>query len=374
MRITHWFRILLTAGALVPATHLSAAPEQPAQQALDHSLGQMDPRGKVLWFDAHQLLVEGMGWKDTETTYARLPARAKGKAPGPVYSLSRNTAGICIRFATDSTTISAEWDGSSDGHMPHMAQTGSAGLDMYRLKDNAWEYCGTGRPKDTMTSCVMTGDQPGSRGEYLLYLPLYHRVTSLRIGIAPDAMIAPGRPRPADRRKPIVFYGTSITQGGCASRPGMCHTAMLGRWLQREVINLGFSGSGKMEPAMADFVSEIDAEVYVLECLGNMTLEMIRERVEPFVRTLRERRPGVPIVLVEDPHHPSSDEQNVSLRNTLHKLRAEGFRRLTLIPSGPQLRGEENGTVDGGHPTDLGFLRIATAYRPYLSKVLGDKN
>lgn len=364
------FCIALLAALLALPDENHAAAATPVSQPLARSSGQLDAAGNILWFDAHQLRVEGMGWRDTQTTYARLPARAMGKVPRAVWALSHNTAGICIRFATDSTTISAEWDGSRDGHMPHMAQTGSAGLDLYRLQKDKWIYCGTGRPKEAMTSCGLAANLPNSVTEYLLYLPLYHRVTSLRIGINPNASIAPGFPRPPDRRKPIVFYGTSITQGGCASRSGMCHTALLGRWLQREVINLGFSGSGKMEPVMADLVSEIEAQVYVLECLGNMTTDMVRERLEPFVRTLRQRRPGVPIVLVENPHRTSSDEQNVALRQILRRLRADGFSRLTLIPSTHQLEGEENGTVDGAHPTDLGFYRIACAYRPILSRVI----
>src|SRR5205823_11246646 len=97
--------------------------------------------------------------------------------------------------------------------------------------------------------------------------------------------------RPASRRKPVVFYGTSITQGGCASRPGMVHTAILGRRLDRPVINLGFSGNGKMEPELAALLAELDPAVYVLDCLPNLNAQEIRERVGPFVRTLRQARP-----------------------------------------------------------------------------------
>src|SRR5205085_2015483 len=136
--------------------------------------------------------------------------------------------------------------------------------------------------------------------EFLLYLPLYNGVSSVEIGIAKGSTLAKGPARPPERQKPIVFYGTSITQGGCASRPGMVHTAILGRRLDRPVINLGFSGSGRMEPAMATLLAELDPAVYVLDCLPNMSAAEVAERMEPFVRTLRKAHPRTPIVMAED--------------------------------------------------------------------------
>ena len=105
---------------------------------------------------------------------------------------------------------------------------------------------------------------------------------------------------PVGNRKPLVFYGTSITQGGCASRPGMVHTAILGRWLDRPVINLGFSGNGTMDPEMADLMAELDPALYILDCLPNINAAQVAKRVVPFVRTLRKARPETPILLVED--------------------------------------------------------------------------
>src|SRR5262249_29415705 len=136
--------------------------------------------------------------------------------------------------------------------------------------------------------------------EYLLYLPLYNGVKSVEVGVPKGAALTKASPRPADHAKPLVFYGTSITQGGCASRPGMVHTAILGRRLERPVINLGFSGNGRMEREMAELLAELAPAVYVLDCLPNMDAALVAQRVEPFVRTLRKARPDTPILLVED--------------------------------------------------------------------------
>ena len=167
---------------------------------------------------------------------------------------------------------------------------------------------------------------------------------------------------------PLVFYGTSLTQGGCASRPGMAHPAILGRWLERPVLNLGFSGNGRMEPALAELLAELDPAAYVLECLPNLTPEEAEARVEPFVAHLRAARPATPIVLVESITYQNAylvtalrekvERQNRHLRGLYERL-APGDPRLFYIPGAPLLGEDCEGTVDGVHATDLGFMRIA---------------
>jgi hypothetical protein len=378
MKLERFPHVTLAAAFLTLATPIAAAPPpkaepQSAPAKLDPASASRVADSPLLWYDASNLRVEGKGWRDTPGFYARLPQRAKDFATSQVWTLSANTAGICLRFVTDSTTVAATWDGACDGTMFHMAATGSAGLDLYVHKDSEWKYVGTGRPTTSTTTAVIARDQPAKPAEYLLYLPLYHRVSSLKIGVGASAMIAPAPPRPTEKAKPIVFYGTSITQGGCASRAGMCHPAMLGRWLDREVINLGFSGSGKMEAPLGALFAELDPAVYVLECLPNMTLEMVKERVEPFVLALRAKHPDTPILLVENPLLSGDSEQNVALRDAFKRLQKQGQKKLTLLPSKVQLAGAENGTVDGVHPTDLGFYRMAQAYLPVLKQILAER-
>jgi hypothetical protein len=273
---------------------------------------------------------------------------------------------------TDSKRIWAAWDGG--GAMNHMAATGNSGLDLYVRRDGQWKFCGVGRPKKERTTAVLARNLPGTPAEYLLYLPLYNKVTDLKIAVEPDARISRAAPRPQDKARPLVFYGTSITQGGCASRAGMCHPAILGRWLDREVINLGFSGAGKMEPELAKLICELDAAIFVLECLPNMTTAMVQERVEPFVGTLRQARPRTPILLVESPFSANDNPGNLALRKAFENLLTQGVGNLHYLRGDTQLAGRENGTVDGVHPTDLGFYRMAVVYRPVIQNILASEN
>lgn len=317
------------------------------------------------WFDATLLTIEGRGWSGEGPPYARVPDRARPLVTPAVWNLSRHAAGIAVRFVTDSPVIAAQWDGG--GAMPHMPATGVSGLDLYRRDESGWEFVANGRPKPEWTTVTLTHEGPTRPTEYLLYLPLYHAVNRVLIGVGREARIAPAAARDT---KPIVFYGTSITQGGCASRPGMAHVAILGRWLDRETINWGFSGSGRMEPAMADLLAELDVAVYVLDCLPNMTTEMVQERVVPFVQKLRAARPDTPILLVENCLLAEAHPSNAALRAAYAELRRQKIRNLHYLPGKDLLAGPENATVDTVHPTDLGFLCMAQTMRPVLQRLL----
>ncbi|MGI8908087.1 MAG: SGNH/GDSL hydrolase family protein [Candidatus Sumerlaeaceae bacterium] len=351
------------------STTVAAIPETTIGARLDSALATGEDNSPLAWYDASLLTLEGKGFNDTPTTYSRLPVRAESSVTTTVWFLSKNTAGLCIRFATDSTTIGAIW--TSGFKMSHMARTGSSGVDLYAHQGSEWVYCGTGKPVETTrTVATLTRTRPGVLTEYMLYLPLYDQISELKVGVAAEAFIAPLTPR---KDKPIVFYGTSMTQGGCASRAGMCHTAILGRWLNRPVINLGFSGSGKSDPEMQALVADVEAAAYVLEPLPNMTVDQVRERIPAFVKTLRAKHPTTPILLVENPLYSTTATQNLALRDIFDKARKQGTKRLHYLYAEAQLSGRENGTVDGVHPTDLGFLRMASVYEPMLKIMLSGK-
>jgi lysophospholipase L1-like esterase len=335
------------------------------------------------WYDVRALTVEGKGWTDTKAFFDRLPAKAERVVRPPVWGLSHDSAGLCVRFSTDARSLKARWTLRSNQHaMLHMPATGVSGLDLYVKTENGrWKWVAVGQPRDSPTSTVtlVSGLPEGTR-EFLLYLPLYNGVSAVEIGIPGDRKLESGIPRHGQRR-PIVFYGTSITQGGCASRPGMVHTAILGRRFDRPVINLGFSGNGLMEPEMADLLAELDPAVYVLDCLPNMSAELITARVEPFVRTLRKAHPSTPIVLAEDrtysnsPIVPESLERNrtsrAALKSAYERMIAAGVKNLHYLPGETQLGDDGEGTVDGSHPTDLGFFRMADAFGKVLEPLLG---
>ena len=334
----------------------------------------------ISWTDVHDLTFEGQGWTEVASPFDRLPAKAEGVVRGPVWTLSRDSAGMCARFVTDATTISCRWNLLDDGlSMPHMPATGVSGVDLYvRDKAGAWRWLACPRPdRQHMTATLISGLPAGTR-EYRLYLPLYNGVTSCEVGVPEEAEIKPGPDRPRDRALPIVFYGTSITHGGCASRPGMPHPAILGRRLDRAIINLGFSGNGTMDMELADLLGELEAAVYVIDCLPNMNGARVSERVVPFVKRLRGHRPKTPILLVEDRSfsnsflQPSKQRRHqasrAALKSGYDELRKSGVKKLHYL-EGADLLGNED-TVDGSHPTDLGFVHQADAFEIALRKIL----
>lgn len=359
------------------------AAREPAAQPLSLEKGRLE--GDLRWYDARLLGPEGQGWEETKAPYDRLPAKAEGVVRPPVWGLSRHCAGICVRFQTSSPQIAARWTLTSERlEMNHMPATGVSGLDLYVWQEDEaggkWYWLATGRPtKFPDNQATLVADLSAEPRKYLLYLPLYNGVSKVELGFSSEHAIAP-LPRPADRRKPIVFWGTSITQGGCASRTGMVHTAILGRRLDRPVINLGFSGNGKMEPEVAELVAEIDAAAYVIDCLPNMGAVEVRERVEPLVKILRQKRPSTPILLAEDRTYSAAfllnrlARRNASSRGELkaayERLVEAGGEALFYLPGDPQLGNDNLGTVDGSHPTDLGFMRMADAFEPVLRTML----
>lgn len=335
-----------------------------------------------VWHDARGLSIEGRGWIDTEEFFDRLPTKAKGKVTQAVWDRSKYPAGIAVRFMSDARKISVRWTVvKAELGMEHMPPSGVSGLDLYVKDGETWRWLGAGHPLTAPTNeCVLADEVPAGRHEYLLYLPLYNSVRSLEIGVSPNAELAKAPPRPGPRGNPICFYGTSITQGGCASRPGMTYVAILGRKLDWTTINLGFSGSARMEPEMADLLGELDAAAYVLDCLPNMTTALVRERVGPFVDRLRKARPQTPIILVEStiPQYAAflpgpraaTREKNDVLREVYDRLGRDGVRGLTYVQSESLLGTDGEATVDGLHLTDLGFTRFSEVMEPVLRKVL----
>jgi hypothetical protein len=331
------------------------------------------------WTDAMELGMEGRGWNNDSLYYNRLPSKAEGIVPPSVWNLSKQTAGLYVHFISDANTIKAKWGLTSDAlGMPHFAPTGVSGLDLYvKMPNNSWHWLGVGKPKQVENIETLVEGMPVGKREYLLYLPLYNGIKYLEIGIPQESQIEKAPPFSG---KPIVFYGTSIIQGGCASRAGMCSTAILGRRLNREIINLGFSGSGRMEPELATFLSELDPAIYFIDCMPNLKADEIAVRVEPFIRILRKVHPETPIVLAEGviyndaflvkDRYLKNTSNNEALRNAYENLIKSGVRNLYYQIAEGQVGLDGEGTVDGVHLTDLGFMRQADAYELILRCIL----
>jgi hypothetical protein len=328
--------------------------------------------------------VEGRGWagEERKSYFDRLPAAAEGHVPAPVWELSKDSPGMVARFKTDAESIWVDYHLTKERlALAHMPATGVSGVDLY-ARDEAdggkWKWVNVTRPAARHTrAAIITGLRPGIR-EYAAYLPLYNGVEKLSIGVPAGAAFEALAPRAA---KPVVFYGTSITHGASASRPGMVHTAILGRRLDMPVINLGFSGNGKMESSVGDFLARLDPAVFVIDCLPNMNADQVKERAAPLARQIRAARQDTPIVLVEDRRFTNSwvtpdkaafhDANHAALRAAFEELKAEGVGGLFYI-EGDNLYGDDTeGAVDASHATDLGFTRQADAFEPVLRRALG---
>lgn len=357
------------------------ASAQSSIEKVDPNMATLDASGKWRWYDAQQLTVEGMGWKDTKTPFDRLPARSEGVVDANVWGLSGHSAGIMIRFSSNAKDIAVRWTVSSDNlAMPHMPSTGVSGLDLYTLKDGVWRWIGNARPQSGRSSenTIVRGLPEGSH-DFCLYLPLYNGTDALSIGVPPEAEVA----KAPERAKPVCFYGTSIVQGGCASRPGMAYPAILGRRLGVPTINLGFSGNGKMQPPVVDLLAQLDPAAYVLDCAPNMDPGLIRERFADTVRKLRKAHPDTPIVIVECVFYQAgfvindakagTESKNFALREVFDVLTKEGVTGLHYCKTDKLLGDDGEATVDGTHPTDLGFYRMADTIEPVLKAALDKK-
>lgn len=322
--------------------------------------------------------IRGQGWNEDGGNYVRLPQRAQDKVREPVWKLANQSAGLSLRFRTDAQMICVQYTVTGAFAMPHMPSTGVSGLDLYRIRDGAFCF-GSYAFGDTVryTYQVDRAAQSAEPEEYELFLPLYNGVKQLEIGVEAGHQFAFV---PTDRRPAVVVYGTSIAQGACASRPGMAWTNILQRMLQRPVVNLGFSGNGRLEPELIDFINELPAAAYVLDCMPNLirnTQQEVKELVENAVRQIRGQH-DAPILLVEhagnsngascQERYEAYNTVNLGQREAFRQLKQAGVKRLYYL-SREELDYAPDAWVDYVHPSDYGMVRQAKAVAKRLHKL-----
>jgi hypothetical protein len=361
---------------------IASAQKAPDISKLDPAMGANKAAAvDLVWHDVTKWGVEGRILPDQERKrwFDRLPASAEGKVTSAVWNLSRDSAGMMVRFKTDATAIHVHYKVSKTNlGQPHMPATGVSGVDLYaRDKDGKWKWVFVTKPTtQEMKVEIIKGLAPGER-EYAAYLPLYNGVEFLSIGVEKGSKFEGLAPR----QKPVVFYGTSITHGACASRPGMVHTGILGRKLDMPVVNLGFSGNGRMDKAVGDYLVQVDAAAYVIDCLPNMGPADVAAKCVPLVKQLRAAKPETPIILVEDRRNTNDwiiparqkhhTDNHAALKVAYETLLKEGVKGLSYIP-GDHLYGDDaEGATDASHASDLGFMRQAEIFEPVLRKALG---
>ena len=340
----------------------------------------------VKWIDGKYLPIEGR-WNlgDAGHYYLRLPDTLTTNVNAGVRGMRDHTSGMLFRFRTDSNFLVLRHTPLHGWHgMSHMTEVGTSGWDVYRLDkaSGKWRFVASNH------NARDDAAHPGARlkriawtpgDECIVNLPLYNGVKEFALGVAADAKIESPAPWASGVTKPVVFYGTSITHGGCCTRPGLGFVNMVGRELQVPVYGLGFSGSGVMEYELSDVISRIDASCYVLDCLWNMSLyekqrpgRSVERNYERFIRNLRAKRPDVPIVMAEhcNVFGNAKSASDRYIRKIYEKLIAEGWKNLVYLPNDEMYTGDYEGTVDGCHPNDLGMQSMAKAFGKAVREAL----
>ncbi|WP_018625910.1 SGNH/GDSL hydrolase family protein [Niabella aurantiaca] len=330
-------------------------------------------------------VIEGRRWPNHEmkSFYSRLPARAEKLVRTPVWGLSRNAAGLIIRFKTNAKQLTVRYAVTSRLNMPHFSSTGASGLDLYSLNaEGRWNWSPGGFSfGDTITYRYdLSGNEGDPQRVFVLYLPTYNTVKWLRIGVPREASFTPLEAR---KERPVIVYGTSVTQGACASRPGMAWPSIVGRRLNWPFINLGFSGNGTLDKEMIDLINEVDAKAVILDCVANLLIKKyplaeVKKRIMESVKSIRSKHPLTPVLLAAFPGiHPDRldkkwgaevAEINQTLNEAYALLKKQGVKNLYLLTAGEMHMGFED-TVDYAHATDLGLLHYAQAFEKALRSI-----
>lgn len=332
--------------------------------------------------------VRGQGWQnELKESYSRLPPRAKDRVRTDVWNLAQQSAGLSVAFRSNAKEIKIRYIVTGGLSMQHMPTTGVSGVDLYALDANGQSrWCAAQYAfGDTITYLYkgLTYATDQAKGyEYELFLPLYNSVKWMEIGVPAEASF---RFLPVSQEKPLVIYGTSIAQGACASRPGMAWGNIVNRNLQHPVINLGFSGNGRLESELFDLLGEIDAQLYIIDCMPNLPgdgAKVVYDRAVAGVRQLRAKH-QTPILLVE--HSGYTNEfsakgaedsyrvANVELRKAYDALRKEGIAQLYYLTK-EEIGLSMDATVEGVHPTDLGMQQYADSYTLKIKEILHENS
>ena len=312
--------------------------------------------------------VHGVFYQDGK--FRRIPEAVAKTVNAGVLSRHANTAGGRIRFQTDSpyVAIYAKMDGIT--RMSHFAFTGSAGFDLY-VKDR---YQGTFVPpldmQDGYESIIKF--PAAEMREITINMPLYSNVCKLYVGLQAGAEILP--PQAYAYPGPIVYYGSSITQGGCASRPGNAYQNIIARRFGADYVNLGFSGSAKGEQEMAEYIRELDMSLFVYDYDFNApTAEHLQNTHEGFYLTVRQAHPDIPVVMLSRPKPYLTAEEACRqeiVKTTYQNAKDRGENVYFISGQDLMQYAGDGGTVDGVHPNDLGFASMARVLGDLLETIL----
>jgi lysophospholipase L1-like esterase len=362
----------------------------PAPVYAEEDIGKLDKNMAIKTVDANGIAwykptaapfrLVGFKWYDQDKVYRRLPVKPKWEIRKPVDRLANNTSGGQVHFQSDSPRILVRVKLAHASGMYHMPATGQSGVDLYVGEPGKLRYSRTARfagHANEFTAALFEGKK--AMRNYIVNFPLYNGVKSIEVGVSNGSKVEAAPAFAGDGC--VVVYGTSITQGGCADRPGLSYTNILSRRLNREFVNLGFSGNGKGEPALANLIAQIpDKRLIVLDYEANAYWG-VKETMDIFIDILRKAQPKVPILVLSkiryarELHEP---EQMAELkkraafqRELVERRSAAGDNNIHFLDGGTLLGDNyEECTVDGVHPNALGFMRMADALEPEFRRLL----
>lgn len=323
------------------------------------------------WKEGSELGVSGRGFADAEP-YARIPLRAKGVIADRLVGMGRQGTGMYVDFTTDSNRLAIMWDikdaAATDAKI---SATGLYGIDLYVKKPGAKEWCfvTVGRVRNSKPGLLhnemVLPWTPGATGR--VYLPFRGETAALKIGVRKGRKLEAATEKPKRR---VVHYGTSLVHGGCVDRAGMVFTSIYGRMADADVINLGFSGSAKLEPEMVDFVAEPEADLYVVDAALNNVAPVLEQNLGPFVRALAAKRPDKPILVCEPANtFEKETDRSIATRKVFDALKADGLN-VHLIRTEELMVPDGEGTVDGCHPNAYGAMQMGRAFAKKIGEIL----
>lgn len=339
-----------------------------------HLLAQTD---SVVYTNAATLYISGKPF-NTINPYQRIDTAKYPALPAPVKRLLTHSAGLAICFTSNSTSISAKWCVNKPLTYANMTTINSQGLNLYVLKNGKWQFAGVAKPdKQKCAQAVIVEHMEKGEKRFLLYLPTYNELNSLEIGVERGSTI---KSLPDIFKKRVAVYGSSVTQGASASRSGLAYPAVLSRHLGYDFVNIGMSGSAKMEPAVVAMVNDVEADAYLLDCIPNASVQQIKDRTLNMVMAIQKAHPGKPIILLNS----ISREQGFvdmkmgamvvaqnkavdSIANVLLKRHTKDFY---FIDVKDFFGDDHEASTDYAHPNDLGFYRFVQKLEPIVADIL----
>ena len=325
----------------------------------------------VEFFNVRSAPFQVCGLMHENGRFRRMPEAVAKKVNEGVAGLHEHTAGGRLRFKTDSAYVAIHAKMSNLSKLPHMAFSGSIGFDLYVKKD----YVGTFMPNIAIEDGYENIIEFGSNKirEITINFPLYSGVEEVFVGLQKGCKVL--APTPFKIEKPIVYYGSSITQGGCASRPGTCYQGFVSRAIDADYVNLGFSGSARAEKVISDYINGLDMSVFVYDYDHNApSLEYLMQTHERMFLEIREKHKDLPIIIMSRPKYCLTDVEKARLetiKKTYENAVARGDKNVYFLDGATLMKvAKRNGTVDNCHPTDLGFYSMAQPLIKVLKQIL----